>query len=977
MQIKGTSTGTITDLNGSYSVETSGKTTVLIFSFIGYKTTEVSVGSQTQININLEVEATGIDEIVVVGYGTQKKSLVTGAIAKVEGEELIKGANLKITQALQGKTAGVVISNNSGQPGGFVSVRIRGAGTNGDNEPLYIIDGLPNTGYGINYLAPEDIESIEVLKDAASAAIYGARAANGVILITTKQGKKGDKTEVSYSGWYGVQNPWRKIGVLEKDDYVMINNEASMNAGLGVKFDQAQIDTLVNTDWQNEMFNYNAPKMSHSVSLTGGSEKFAYSSSLNYFAQEGIIAKGNSDFERVNYRLNTTGNFGLMTIGTNLNYSNIKNKGISANDQYSGSSLIQALNSAPIVPVYMPDGSWGTPEKYGIAMQEITNPIAMLSYLNNETKENKIVAGLYAEFDLGNLIKALEGLKFRTSYGTEYALVTNNSYTPIYDLDATHKSLVNKAGVSMNKWMRWNFENILTYNKSFGVNNISVLLGHAAFKEWNENVGGSKADVIFDDFDKAYVNNATDPESMIIYGGYGEHTLLSYFGRVNYDLMDRYMLTAIIRADGSSRFGAENKFGYFPSVSAGWILSKESFMSSIESVINFAKLRMSWGQNGNENIGDFRYTSVMSNSSIYYFGLDKTQYNGVQPSSISNPGLKWETSEQLNIGLDLQFLQNIISLTADYYIKTTKDWLVQAPAPLTLGNVPPIINGGDVENSGFELELGYHQNFGDFKVNVSLTGAYNKNEVLDIKNEEKKLSGGTGGHGQGGILVAEVGKPMGYFSGYETSGIFQNAAEVEAYTATQPNAVPGDLKFIDQNGDGVLNDDDRVMLGDPNPDFTGGLNINLEWKGIDFNMFWYGAMGHQIWNATRRYDMNYANYSYSVLDRWTGEGTTDEHPRVTYNDLNNNWKTPSDLFVEDADFLRLRNISLGYSLPMKIVKYAKISRLRVYVAAENLVTFTKYSGYEPEIGGSVFGYGIDHGVYPQARTFLGGINITF
>jgi len=975
--IKGTDIGTLTDLNGAYTINSTGPENVLVFSFVGFTKQEITVGGQSTINLVLVVEDLGIDEVVVTGYGVQKKSLVTGSIAKVSGDELTKGADLRVNQALQGKTAGVVISNNSGQPGEFVSVRIRGTGTNGDAEPLYIVDGMPTNGYGIDYLSAQDIESIEVLKDAASSSIYGARGANGVILITTKKGKKGTKTQVTYDGYYGVQNPWKKVGVLETNDYVMMINEMAANAGQPAKFSQAMIDTLSNTDWQKEMVYPNAPKMNHVVSFTGGSDKLTYASSLSYYNQDGIVAKGKSNFERINYRLNTTADFGLLEVGASFNFANMKNKGIAANDQYAGTSLDQALNMAPIVPVYNSDGSFATPTQYGISMQEITNPIAMLSYQNSETKTNKIIGGFYGEFDFGKISNALKGLKFRTSFGTELALVNNRGYTPIYDLDPLHYSLVNKVNTSDDKYYTWNVDNTLTYQNTIGESNFSILLGHAAYRNWYENVGGSKSDVIFDSFDKAYLNNATDPLSASIYGGFSDHTVLSYFGRVNYDYAGKYLFTGIIRADGSSRFGAENKFGYFPSVSVGWVLSKENFLNSIENVVNFAKIRLSWGQNGNENIGDFNYTSLMSNSSIYYYGLDKSQYNGAQPSKIANPSLKWETSEQTNIGLDLKFLNNRVSFTADFYVKKTKDWLVTAPAPMMLGNSAPVINGGDVQNKGIELELGYQETFGDVKFNISLTGGFNKNEVLSIDNQEKKLTGGTGGHGQSDIIVAKVGEPMGYFNGYQTMGLFQTEEDLAAHATQQPNASLGDIIFKDQNNDGKLDDLDRVMLGNPNPDFTGGLNLSLEWKGFDLNMFWYAALGHQIWNATYRYDLLYANYKYEALNRWTGPYTSNDFPRVTMTDLNANWKTASDFFVEDADFLRLRNLSIGYTLPTKISNYAKISRFRIYIAGENLLTFTKYSGFDPEIGGGVFGQGIDHGIYPQARTFLGGISITF
>ncbi len=979
---KGTTNGTITDMNGNYQLEVSADAFIQ-YSFIGMQTKEIAVDGRNEINVVLESAAFDVDEVVVVGYGVQKKSLVTGAISKVESEDLSQGANLKVTQALQGKTAGVVITNNSGQPGDLVSVRIRGTGTNGNPEPLYIVDGLPMSGEGIDFLNPSDIESVEVLKDAAASSIYGARGANGVVLITTKSGEKGKDFTLTYDGYYGVQNPWKKLSMLDKEEYVMLINEAALNAGQDFKFPPATQDELKwNTDWQDEMFYYNAPKQNHSVSMTGGSEKSTYSSSLSYFKQDGIVAKGQSEFDRLTFRLNTTTDLDFVLIGSNINYANIKNKGIAANDQYASSSLIQALNAPPVVPVRFDDGTYATPSDFGLGMQEITNPIAMLDYSNSKTVTNKFIGGLFAEFDFAELSEALKGLKFKSSYGMEFSLVDNSGYTPEYYLDPTHNTIIDRANKSMDKYNRWNIENILTYDRTIDEHHFTALAGHAAFKYWYQNVGGSKTDLIFDDFEHAFIDNAQDPESDIVFGGYSENTLLSYFGRINYDFMNRYMLTAVLRMDGSSRFGPANKFGYFPSASAGWVLSEEPFMDFIKPVVDFMKLRVSWGQNGNEEIGNFRYTSVMSTGAIYYFGDDKTQYNGAQPSRIANPNLRWETSEQTNIGLDLGLIDNKMRVGLDYYNKKTIDWLVDAPAPLMVGNTPPTVNGGSVRNAGFEMEVGYIENIGKFNFDISLNGAYNKNEVLDINNEEKRLSGGTGGHGQENILVAEVGKPLGYFHGYRTDGIFQNEAEVNAHVGpegelVQPNAVPGDIRFVDQDGNGSLDDNDRVNLGNPYPDFTGGLNISMDYAGFDLNFLLYAALGQEIWDATRRYDLNYSNYRSEYLNRWTGEGSTNAYPRVTLNDANNNWKTPSDFFVKDADYLRMRNITLGYTIPEKATNYLKIHRVRLYVSGENLLTLTKYPGYDPEIGGGALGSGIDQGIYPQARTVLGGINITF
>ena len=979
--VKGTTTGTITNFDGNYELANVPANATLLFSFIGMRSQEIPVNNQTSINIVLESDVIGVDEVVVVGYGVQKKSLVTGAIAKVDGDELRKATDMRVTQALQGKTAGVVISSNSGQPGDQISVRVRGTGTNGDAEPLYIIDGLPMSGAGTDFLNSGDIESIEVLKDAASAAIYGARGANGVVLITTKTGRKGTKLTVNYDGYYGVQNPWKKLSLLNSSEYTMLINEAALNGGQDYAFTPAEIAGFnANTDWQDEMFYYDAPKQNHALNFSGGSDKIEYSSSLNYFKQDGIVAKGKSNFERISYRLSTNADLGAVKVGGNVNLAGITSRGVATNDRY-GTGLNQALNMPPIIPIYNEDGSYATPEQFGIGMQEITNPVALMDYTTmSKTRTGKLIGGVFGELSFGKLFPVLTGLTFRTSFGGEYSMVNNDNYTPLYYIDALHFTVDDQAGKSINIYSRWNFENVLTYDKTLDVHHFTLMAGTTAFKDMWESLSGSKKDVIFDDFEHSYLDNATDPESAAVGGGASEHTVASIFGRINYDLMDRYMFAATLRRDGSSRFGDQNKYGYFPSASIGWVLSRENFLEGLSNTFDLVKLRASWGQNGNENIGNFGYTSIIGNGAIYYFGDSKTQYNGTAPTSIANPSLKWETSEQTNFGLDLA--KAGFRATLDYYIKTTKDWLVTAPVPMMVGNSAPTVNGGSVRNSGFEAEFGYRKKFGDLSFDASINGAYNKNEVLDIQNSEKRLQGGDGGFGQAGILYAEVGSPMGVFYGIKTDGIFQTADEIANYKndkggLIQPNAKPGDIKFIDFDLDGSISDGDRQHIGSPYPDFTGGLNLNLEWKGFDLNMFWYAALGQEIFRATRRYDMNFTNYTSEWLDRWTGPGTSNHFPRVTFVDDNVNMKTVSDFFIEDGSFVRLRNTSLGYTLPKSLTEPVKISRVRFYVSAENLVTLTPYKGYDPEIGGGVFSNGIDRGIYPQARTILGGVNITF
>lgn len=989
VSVKGTTTGTITNIDGEYNLNAPSGSK-LVFSFIGMRSQEV-VPAFGVADITLADDVANLNEVVVVGYGVQKKSLVTGAIAKVNGEELTKSTDGQVTHALQGKTPGVVINSNSGQPGDKVSIRVRGVGTNGNSEPLYVVDGMPTSQQGTDYLNSSDIESIEVLKDAASCAIYGARGANGVVIITTKGGKKDSKMTISYDGYYGVQNTSRKLDLMNSDQYMMMVDESLVNGGSPKFFTDAQKAKypLANTNWQNEMFYKNAPKQNHSISMTGGSDKLAFSSSINYFQQDGIVAKGKSNYEKYSYRINVDADFGFLKVNTNINLVNAKTIGIDANN-LQGGGLIQAANMPPVVPVYNADGTWATPEQYEVSTNEITNPVAMLSYRNSKKDENKAVYGISGLFDFGHLNKMLKGLSFKTSYSGDYALVNNDNYTPIYSLDATHFEPMDKVGKSHDMYTGWIFENVLSYDKKLDVHHFTIIAGSSATEnKWNS-LTASKNDLIIKDAEHAYINNAQNNASTIAGGDVSDHTVASLFSRLNYDYNDKYMLTGTVRRDGSSRFGSENKYGIFPSASVGWVISNEEFMKGHENVIDMIKLRASWGQNGNEDFGnnsDFRYTSVMANNKYYYLGNTQVQYNGSIPSSLANPSLKWETSEQLNVGLDYVGLMGRFHFSGDYYIKTTKDWLITAPIPYVVGNSAPVVNGGAVENKGLELELGWKDKVSKVGYSVSINGAFNKNNVTEINNTEKRISGGTGGFQQDGILIITPGQALGSFYGLKTDGVFQNQAQIDAYTYVddagvtkkiQPNAKPGDFKFVDTDGNGIIDKDkDRQVLGSPYPTFTGALNLSVDAYGFDLNAMLYTALGQKVWDATRRFDKINANYTTDWLNRWTGEGSTNEYPRVTSSDLNGNLQNPSDFYVKDASYVRLKVVTLGYTFPKVVTSMLKVNRIRLYVSGENLVTFTNYKGYDPEIGGDVYGYGIDHGVYPQPITVLGGVNVTF
>ena len=983
--VKGTTVGIMTGIDGTYSIKVANEKAILQFSYIGYQKQEIVVGNITTIPVELIADFTKLDEVVVVGYGVQKKSLVTGAIAKINSEEIAKSNSLRASQALQGKTAGVVVMNNSGQPGDAVSVTIRGIGTNGNSNPLYIVDGLALDGGGLDFLNPSDIESIEVLKDAASAAIYGTRASNGVVLISTKQGKTGDKSSVSYEGYYGIQNPARKLDVTNSRDFMMLMNEAAANDNaVTAPFSPIQMDTLsrTNTDWQKEMFNANAVKQSHIITFQGGTDKSTYFSTFSYFKQDGIVAKGKSNFERFSYRLNTSKDFGIIKIGTNFALAAITSKGVTTNDFYNGTALVQALNMPEYIPVKMPDGSWGTPALFNHPIQEISNPIALTSSLNSITKTYKGVGSAYAELDFGKITPALKGIMFKSQYGAEYTTVYNRTYTPIYKLDAHYLNELNNVTEAIDIYQKYTITNTLNLDKTIGDHHINVVLGQEAYKDTRDNLNGSKNTVNFDDLDHAYLDNATNVASAVAGGYLKEHTLSSLFARANYDLKGKYMLTGIIRYDGSSRFGSQYKYGTFSSVSAGWSVSKEDFFKSLESTINNFKLRASWGQNGQEPDDNFQYAGIISTNYNYYFGATKTQTIGSTLDYYPNPYLQWSTSQQTDLGAELAFFQNRITLNLDYYVKTNKGLPLKVPPLALAGDPGPLSNGSDVQNKGFEFELGFKQNVGELKIELTATGNINKNKVVDIANPEKIIKAGVGGIGQADIIQSHVGGSLVDYYGYKTDGLFQNQAQINAYVdkngkKIQPGAKPGDVKFIDSDGDGSLSDGDRVALGSPIPKFTGGLNLNLTWKIIDFQMFWYTSLGAKNWEASYRYDIGYANLRTAALGRWTGENTSNDYPRMSLSDPNNNWKTPSDRNVKNANYTRLKTLTVGITLPKSITDLVKIHKARLFITGENLITITPYDGYEPEIGGNYDARGIDHGNYPQARTVLGGLNITF
>ena len=1034
--VEGTSIGTTVDMDGAFAFNQAVPSdAILVVSSIGYKTARVPVGGGN-LNIVLEEDTEMIEETVVIGYGVQKKSVVTAAISSITSDDLKSQSNTRVDNLLQGMTSGVTVTTSSGAPDAGSQVRIRGVGTIHNSDPLYIVDGMPVGG--IDYLNPADIERIEVLKDAASGAVYGARAANGVILVTTRQGKAG-KTSVTYDFSYGWQNPWRKPQVLDATEYAIMMNEGAVNAGDAPRYADPYAFGK-GTDWVEAIFNDNAPVMKHDININGGNDRVQYSTSAGFLSREGTIGGnyGRSNYDRFTLRqaLNATlfdnsddrNWLNKATIQTSASYAHINSTGISNNSEF-GSPLGSALGMSPIEPIFADEA---TVEGYktqfaegfpylirnseglyytvvdGTIYNEQNNPLAMLEQPGTKYFTDKFVAN-------GNIeLQIWDGLKFRTQVGIDMAYWGNHGYSAPYFLSSKNYSydkitetttydkdgnptVVSKtdygssASQEVNRSLSWQVENILSYDKTFGENSISVILGQSALSQSGMNVGASADGVkyLYDEY-MISVNNTYGKREDGHRNGWGSwnsipYRLASYFGRVSYNYGERYMAEVTVRRDASSRFGDNNKWGTFPSASIGWNIKNESFLKDV-SWLSGLKLRASWGINGNDNIGNFTYAVYMNSGNNYVFGSGangtETITLGSKPSGLANPDVKWEQTAQTDIGVDAAFFGNRLTFVADWYRKKTTGMLLSLPVPGYTGESSPTGNLGDMVNSGVELDLGYRNTHGDFSWHVSANSTYNKNVLTYLGDESSYLTVST--HKLGTLSQGKVGLPFPYYYGYKTDGIFQTPEEVAAYVnekgeLIQPLATPGDIRFVDLNGDGVIGDDDRTMIGKGMPDWTFGLNLGFEWKGLDFNMLLQGQAGAQAFNVTRRTDLYYINLPKTILQRWTGAGTSDKYPKFEFSSANENYRV-SDLWVEDASFLRARNVQIGYTLPQNLTKKVFVQRFRIYAQAENLFTLTKYTGCDPEVsGGGSYGTeaGIDRGVYPQNRTFTVGVNLTF
>lgn len=983
IKAKGTTIGTVTDNDGNYQLDIPAEADTLVFSFLGYTTQEIAVGNQTIINVVMVIESTELEEMIVVGYGVQNKKVVTGAIESVSAEEITATPILRAELALQGRTPGVQVTNLSGQPGEAPTVRIRGTGTTGNSTPLYVVDGLVVSN--IDYLNPGDIESMDVLKDAASAAIYGARAANGVVLITTKSGAEGEM-RVQYSMYYGIQNVAKKIDMLNSEQYMALMNEGANNAGLTAPFNLNEIQPH-DTDWQEALFEKNASIANHQVSVYGGSDKSKFASSLSYFSQEGIIGGKKSQFERMTARMNNEHKVNkVFNFGNNLAYTHIKSRGVASNSSFNG-PFSSALNMDPLTPVFQtdPDKLAQSPystepvvydasgRAYGISEYvgaEVVNPLALLEIQNAETRVDRLVGNVYAE------LVPIENLKFKTSFGIDLAYNTNDSFQPLFFLNGAQLN-DNTTSVSKNiqRYITWQWENTLAYSKTIDDHSITGLLGMTASEFNYEDLSGFNAGVPTNDPDNVYLNQATDT-LWRANGGAAHSSIYSLFARGTYSYKDKYSFTGIIRRDGSSKFGANRRFGVFPSLGAAWVLSDEAFMSNLGPV-NFLKMRASWGINGNQEIGDYRFVSVIDNTRGYTFSNGRVI--GASPAYVENADIQWEESRQIGIGIDMRAFQNRLSATLDFYQKDTENLLEIAGIPGHVGNAPPVSNVGSIQNKGVELGLSWRNSTGE--VNYSFGGnvTYNKNKITNIAND---FIAGASWAIAGQVTRNEENQPIAYFWGFKSAGVFQNQGEVFQHINAsgdllQPNAVAGDVIFQDLNKDGVINADDRERIGNPTPEWTLGFDAAADYKGFDISMLFTAALGHDIFNGMQRQDLRYTNRPTSILGRWNGEGTSNSQPRYTWVDTNNNYRV-SDLYIEDGSYIRLKNIQIGYNLSAPILAKVGANAWRFYLSAENLLTITGYSGADPEIGAlSSFDIGIDRAIYPQARTFRFGTTVTF
>ena len=962
--VKNESRGTTTDFDGNYAVNDISKGDVLQFSYIGFQTQEITVGDQQTINVTLRTDSEALDEVLVIGYGTQSKKEVTGAVSVV-GSETIEDLNpVRVEQALQGTVPGVNITSTSGSPGSASTISIRGVSTNGNNNPLILVDG--NVIEDLSVINPNDIESINVLKD-ATAGIYGVRAANGVILITTKSGTYNTELRVDIDAYTGIQETSRKLPVLNATEYAVIINEAYAAGGQNPPFTNFR-NLGEGTDWQDEVFSA-APISDINVNVSGGGEKSKYSFGASYFNQDGIVGKGKSTYDRLtarmSYNLEIIENLKLNLSGiyTNSNRSTLAENAL-------GSVLFNAVNINPNLGIFDENGEYTIAEGLG---NEVINPVAQIANTFNDTEINKIsgVGGL--EYTLWDKLTA------KTQFQFNYSEVDGKYFLPevFYGSGKVFNITRNNVTENFDIYRDYTWDNFLTYDDSFGDHNLKVLLGMSVFKTQGELSSLTGFGLPTNDYGNASVGNAEEVQDAYQNGGdFFDSRLLSYFSRLQYNYKGKYLFSGLVRRDGSTAFGPENKFGWFPSASVGWIISDEEWLSDSD-VLSFLKLRGSYGIIGNDRINAYGFVSLLNGEGTYVF--DNELVFGKAAGALSNPEIRWEKQKTLDIGLDARFFDSRLDITMDYFKRKTEDLLVAPQVSGILGagapgSAPPIVNAGIVENRGFEFAIGYNQSVNDnfqFNINYNMTAL--DNEVLFVDSDNGFLTGGSFGIGQEPPSRMEAGKPLGYFYGLQTDGIFQNAEEIA--NSAQPNASPGDIRYVDNNPDGIIDSNDRVDIGNPIPDFTMGMNLGFTYKSFDFNAYAFASLGNDIVRNYERNQIN-TNRTNSFLGRWTGEGSTNSFPRVSTG-ANTNILF-SDFYVEDGSYVRLQNVQLGYTLDSDLIANTGVEKFRVYASVNNAFTLTEYQGYDPSASsGAPIGGGIDQGFYPVPRVYMLGINLKF
>lgn len=973
VQIKNTTKGTTSDFDGNFSLAGVPSGSVVIFSYVGFVSFEhIVTSNNSNLTVSLQEDSKSLDEVVVIGYGSQKRKELTGAVSTIDAKTLDILKPVKIEQALQGTLAGVVVTSQSGAPGAGLDIRIRGVSTNGNNAPLTIIDGYIGE---LGLLNPNDIETVTVLKD-SQAAIYGSAGANGVVLVTTKKGRKDSKPVFNYNVYTGFQETSRKVSVLNATDYALLANEAFANDGRALPFPNVS-NLGRGTDWQDQVFGKGVPIINHDVNMSGGSEKITYSISGSHLDQEGIVGAKKSGFLRNTARVGLTAEISdRLKVNTNVIYTYFNRKTL--NENVLGSVLFNALNMPSTLTPFDSNGNHTLVPADANYGTEIINPLAQVDNTYNDYNYKKLNGNFGFDYKVAKGLTLISTIGFNTSNSQSKTFAKQVEYGgKIYDVD---RSSVTEGRVNDNNY---SFDIYLEYKKSFNEShNFTLMAGNTIFRTWGNGLYATGFDVPYNSWEYASINLAQGPaEDLTNSAYYYDDRRLSYFGRLQYDYKGKYLLSAMFRRDASSKFGPENAIAHFPSVTAGWIVSEENFFRE-NKWVNFLKLRASYGTLGNDQIEPNKFRSLLTGEATYVF--DGSLINGVAVGPLSNPNVKWEESEKIDFGFDLHLFNDKVTLVADYFNDTRKDLLIVG-VPVTGGaggGAPgaglPTINAGSVKNYGYEFAIGYKDKFSDdFNFNINYNVTFLKNKVTEVNNSTGFVSGGLFGES---TLISrmEVGHAMGYFYGYKTDGIFQNQAEVDAHPsqiALGANAAPGDIRFVDVNGDGVIDTNDRTDLGNPIPNATMGFNLQLNYKGFDFSAFTFASIGNEM---VRNYERNAAlgNRLNYTLERWTGEGTSNTVPRVTTGaTANGNF---SDYFVEDASFIRIQNVQLGYTLDNKIFGKSGITRARIYTAVNNLYTFTKYKGYDPAASsGAPLGGGIDYGFYPLPRTYMIGANINF